>query len=289
MKLFFRALFLGVLGLGAFFVSIFWLPSVYSVGKSFVAGYAFLFLLGLLFGSAVLFQAREDFEGYKKLERKTSSPLIKALVILLVMAVLAYAGFQYWKASQPVTVTLTYVDASTQKPLADASLYLYSGYSPYDQVRPDRVLLTDQYGQATTQLARQKGWDVFGIRYVSGTIQPSLLHISTWDFTGDQLDFLVSNQSQYSVVYGASLRLLVLDESGNPIVGAFLDYYADAGLSETLETDASGDGEFFVQGHAGPYDVVVRKDGYLTQVAHASTGLGLNVVVLAAADFVPIG
>ncbi|MBI4360744.1 hypothetical protein HY572_03150 [Candidatus Micrarchaeota archaeon] len=183
MKYFFRALFLAVLGVGAFFGGLFWAVSLNATDGLFLASDGlflafnlFLLVLAMLFGVTCLFQARDDWTQHEK-TGKTQRHALQGALVLLIAIVLLVAGYAYWQGLQPVTLNLTYVNGTTGQNIAHGVLTLGSGFGNA-MTSDDRVVRTDAQGQATVTLPRGQGYNVF---YGEGiTRQSSFEYIDTY-------------------------------------------------------------------------------------------------------------
>lgn len=159
MKYFFRALFLAVLGFGAFFGGLFWAVSLNANDGFFLAFNLFFLVVAMLFGVTCLFQARDDWVEHQKTE-KNQNHATQGVLVLLVVIVLAVAGYAYWQGLQPATVHITYMNGTTGQNIAYGVLTLGKGYGSAIS-SDDIVVRTDQNGQAQVTLARGTYFNVF--------------------------------------------------------------------------------------------------------------------------------
>ncbi len=284
MKLFLRSVFLGVLGLSAIGGGLIFGATFYTGDAASIAFNSFGFLLALLFGLVALLQAKEDWTTYKK-AKKYQNHLAQGVVVLLILVVLAFAGYNYWQSVQPATVSITFLDSKGEHPLPHATLYLSSGYGqPNSAAIP---VTTDDKGYAQIVLSRQNGgyYDVYNER-PAGIFRNSLGQINL-NMPPDgkwPLDYTFYNAT-YSSSH-STFAVMVLDDAQEPLADATVTYFA---LGQRMEVTTDAQGVAVLTGlddyNYRAMDAWVSANGFTGQVAHLGAETGTNLVVLAPEPF----
>ncbi|GEM_PF-2578506 len=303
MKLFFRALLLAVLGTGAIGGGLLWTYSSTTNASSdpqTLALQVFLVLGALVFGAYALLQAQEDYAGYKKTNKKPNKAL-NAVLILLAILVLAFAGYKAWQGTQPIDVTVTYLNATTDQPIAGATLYFMESAWGNGQRPQVRQAVTDAQGHAGISVPRNTYYSIY--EKPPGDVPgPALGQIEPYGISGTQYEIIVYagepfDPFGYSTPYtsdSTKYTVHVIDAQRQPIAGADVTFYTSSGAGTyissetstytasgtrtTVSTDANGQAQLDDNTY-GPISVFVSKDGYESQVGIGYSG-SLTLVLL---------
>ncbi len=280
MKLFFRALLLAVLGVGAIGAGVLWTafsaPTI--TDPQSLAIQVFFILGALVFGAYALLQAQDDYIGYRKANKKPNKAL-NAMLILLAVLVLAFAGYKAWQSTQPIHVTLTYLNGTTNEPITGATLYYQSSMWNNGNKPPVKSVVTDAEGQTRFDVSRDSYYSIYekppgdAPGGATGQIEPygvSGLEYELFVYAGERLDSFGTPHDTYTVT--------VIDKEGQFLDGATVRFYTSSGTVTEAQTNDSGQAQVEDNSY-GPISVFVSKDGYQSAIQKAENGV-LTLVML---------
>ncbi len=277
MKLFFRALLLAVLGIGAIGAGLMSIVTNTTIDPQGLAIQVFVTLVAFAFGIYALLQAREDYTGFKKANKKPNHAL-NAAFVLMALLVLAFAGYKGWQSTQPIHVTITYLNGTTDAPIAGAALYAMDNNWGNGQRPHAQTLTTDAEGKARLVISRGSYYSIYE-KPPKDVPGPALDQIDTYGVSGTEYELLLyAGESWYG--YGGPsdvLTVRVIDSAGQPIDAADVTFYTSTQTQQTLQTNERG--EVVLNDNAYAIPVFVTKEGYKNQVAYAGNG-DLTLVML---------
>ncbi len=280
MKLFLRALLLAILGLGAIGGALLWAFSAVTGTMNdpqYLAFQAFLILAAFAFGAFALLQAKEDYADYKKANKKPNHAL-NAAFVLMALLVLAFAGYKGWQGTQPIYVTITYLNGTTDAPIAGAALYAMDNNWGNGQRPQTQTLTTDAEGKTRLVVSRGSYHNIYE-KPPKDVPGPSLGQIDPYGVPGTEYELLLyAGDSWYG--YGGPTKIVtvrVIDSAGQPLDAADVTFYTSTNTQQTLQTNERG--EVVLNDNAYAIPVFVTKEGYKSQVAYAGNG-DLTLVML---------
>lgn len=287
MRLFLRALLLSALSMGAVgsgvLVVFSSLPS--NTDPSSLAVQTFLALAALIFGAYALLQAKQDYTDYKKANPKPEK-IRNAALILAAVLVLVFAGYKAWQSTQPIDVTITYMNATTEKPIAGATLYFRDDTWSVGKKPQVRQVMTDESGKVTISVGRDTYYTVYDKQpndRVSGLEQ-----INPYGVAGSQLEMRIYAGQTTDRTHGRSdvFVVKVVNEQGQALKDAKVEFFTSAATSTTVQTDASGQAELADNAYE-PVSVLVSKEGFQSKTEKADRGV-LTLVMLSTSQEVMI-
>ncbi|MBI2446147.1 carboxypeptidase regulatory-like domain-containing protein [Candidatus Micrarchaeota archaeon] len=281
MKLFLRALLLAILGLGAIGGASLWAFSALTGGAmdpQYLAVQTFLILAAFAFGAFALLQAKEDHAAYKKANKKPNHAL-NAAFILVALLVLVFAGYKAWQSTLPITVSITYLNGTTEQPIAGAKLYAADASYRSDQTPQTNILTTDAEGKTRLSVNRGSYYNIYE-KPPKDVPGPSLGQIDTYGVPGTEYEMLLyAGESNYG--YGGqsdTYTVRVIDSDGSPLASADVTFFTSTQTQQTGQTDERGEVSLEDNGYS-PIAVFVSKEGYRSQTGEARNG-DLTLVML---------
>lgn len=274
MKLFLRALLLAILGLGALGGGLLWAFTAFTgtyLDPQFLAFQAFLIVASVAFGGFAFLQAKDDYAAYKKANKKPNH-VLNATLVLVTVLVLAFAGYKAWQGTQPIQVTITYLNGTTEQPIAGATLYAQDYWGNGRQ--PDtQTLTTDAEGKGQLSVKRGTSYSIYEKAPKTDTPGPALGQVDTFGVAGTESELILYAGESWFGNSGRSdvFTVKVIDPQGQPIEDADVTFHTTSDTKSSATTDENG--QVTLNDNAyGSMPVFVMKDGYQSATSIAQNG-----------------